>query len=186
VLKLAGDKCAANTKARAPRIAPLCGDIQRRKARDEGAGSLTIDVAVSFTDLAPGQVLLDSRDTAGRGYALRTTEAGALRFEMCDGWQAASWDCDTGLLHTNTLHHVVVVVDGRAKLICFLVDGLLNDGGSQRQFGFGRFSPTFKDISGGRDLRVAPDLHGELRHLRVYDRALRTSEAVGNFRALPR
>ena len=183
VLKLQGEQCAANARARAPRIAPLCGDIQRRKSRDAAAGSFTIDLAVRFDDLAPGQVLLDSRDGAGRGYVLRTSEGGAVRFEMSDGWQGAYWDCDAGLLKSNTLHHIVVVVDGRAKVICFVVDGALNDGGAQRQFGFGRFNPTLKDVSGGRELRVAPALHGELRHVRLYNRALRTSEAVGNFRA---
>jgi len=64
------------------------------------------------------------------------------------------------------------------------VDGVLNDGGAQRPFGFGRFNPTFKDISGGRELQIVPDLRGELGHLRLYDRALRSSEAVGNFHAL--
>jgi hypothetical protein len=66
------------------------------------------------------------------------------------------------------------------------VNGVLNDGGAQRPFGFGRFSPNLKDVSGGRELRIAPELHGELRHVRIYNRALRTSEAVGNFRALAR
>jgi len=183
VLNLRADQCAANSKARAPRIAPLCGDIQRRTPREAGAGSLTIDLAVRFADLAPGQVLLDSRDAAGRGYCLRTCEGGAVRFEMSDGWQAAYWDCDAGLLKPDTLHHIVVVVDGHAKVICFVVDGVLNDGGAQRQFGFGRFNPTLKDVSGGRELRIAPALHGELWHVRLYNRALRTSEAVGNFRA---
>ncbi len=105
---------------------------------------------------------------------------------MSDGWQAAYWDCDAGLLQTNTLHHVVVTVDGQAKVICFVVDGVLNDGGAGRPFGFGRFNPTFKDVSGSRDAQIAPALHGELRHVRLYNRALRTSEAVGNFRALAR
>ena len=36
----------------------------------------------------------------------------------------------------------------------------------------------------GRELWVAPAMHGEVQHLRLYDRALRTSEAVGNFHAL--
>ena len=111
-------------------------------------------------------------------------EGGVLRFEMSDGWQGAYWDCDAGLLQTNHLHHIVVVVDGRAKAITFVVDGILNDGGAERQFGFGRFNPTIKDVSGGRDVRIAPMLRGELRHVRLYNRALRISEAVGNHRAL--
>ena len=78
----------------------------------------------------------------------------------------------------------MLILDGHAKAICFVVDGALNDGGAQRPFGFGRFNPTFKDISGGRDLQIAPDLHGELKHLRLYNRALRTSEAIANYHAL--
>jgi hypothetical protein len=184
-LDLQGEKCAAHTTARAPRIPPLCGDIQRRKSHDAGAGSLTIDLAVRFTDLAPGQVLLDSRDIAGRGYCLTTTANRTVRFEMSDGWQAAYWDCDSGLLKSNALHRIVLILDGHAKAICFVVDGALNDGGAERPFGFGRFSPIFKDVNGDRELRVAGDLHGELKHLRLYNRPLRTSEAIGNFQALP-
>jgi hypothetical protein len=186
VLNLSGGQCAAHTTARAPKLAPLSGDLEGRKAPTDSAGGFSIDLAVRFTDLTPGQVLLDSRDAAGRGYLLRTIDSGTVRLELSDGWQGAFWDCDAGRLKTNTLHHLVAVVDGRAKVICFVTDGVLNDGGAQRPFGFGRFSPILKDISGTRDLRIASDLHGELQHARIYNRALRTSEAVGNFQALPR
>jgi hypothetical protein len=185
-LELAGEKCAAGLTVPAPRIPPLCGDLQRRKAQLDTAGSLTIDIAVEFKRLAPGQIILDSRDDAGRGYVLRTGERSNVRFEMNDGWQAASWDSDAGLLKRSSLHHIVVIVDGPAKAISFVVDGLLNDGGAERPFGFGRFNPTFKDISGGRELKLAPALHGKLKHLRLYNRALRTTEAIGNFRAFVR
>lgn len=183
-LNLSGAQCAAKAAARAPRVAPLGGDIQRRKSRDDTAGSLTLDVAVQFADLAPGQVLLDSRDEASRGYVLRTGERGTVRFEMSDGWQAAYWDSDAGLLKTNTTHHIAAIVDGQAKVISFVIDGALCDGGAEKQFGFGRFSPAMKDISGGRNLQLAPQLHGELKHARLYTRALRTSEAIGNSDAL--
>jgi hypothetical protein len=106
--------------------------------------------------------------------------------ELSDGWQGAFWDTDAGLLQTNSLHHLVVIVDGRAKVICFVTDGVLNDGGTQRPFGFGRFSPILNDASGGRELHIAPELHGEPEHVRFCNRALRTSEAVGNFHALAR
>ncbi len=180
-LNLAGAQCAATTTARTPRLEPLCGDIQRRKSRDDNAGGLTLDVAVQFSDLMPGQVILDSRDGAGRGYVLKTGERATVRLEMSDGWQATFWDSDAGLLKTNALHHIVATVDGRSKVICFVIDGVLGDGGAERQFGYGRFNPTFKEISGSRKLQLAPQLHGELKHVRLYSRALRTSEAVGNF-----
>jgi len=184
VLSLSGDECAPQAVAGAPRLPPVGGQIQQRKARaGEGAG-LSIEVAIRFADLAPGQRILDSRDDAGRGYVLRTTERQTVRFEMCDGWQAVFWDCDPGLLKTNTLQHIVAIVDGRARVICFVVDGRLCDGGAERQFGFGRFNANFKDISGSRVLQLAPNLRGQLQHVRLYDRAVRVSEAVANFHAL--
>lgn len=182
-LDLPAERCVPNSTAGAPRIAPLIGQMRRRSPHSDTAGGLTIELTVRFRDLAPGQVLLDSRDGAGAGYALRTTDRGTLRFEMNDGWQAAHWDCDAGVLKTNTLQHVAVIVDGRPNVICFVVDGELCDGGRERPFGFGRFNPTFKDVSGGRTLRIAPSLHGELQHLRLYTRALRVSEVIGNQRA---
>jgi hypothetical protein len=185
-LELAGEKRAAHSTVPAPRIPPLCGDLQRRKAQLDTAGSLTIELAVEFKRLTPGQIILDSRDDAGRGYVLRTAERGNVRFEMNDGWQAASWNSDAGLLKRGSLHHIVVIVDGAAKAICFVVDGVLNDGGEERPFGFGRFNPTFKDISGGRELKLAPALRGKLKHVRLYNRAILTTEAIGNFRALTR
>ena len=186
VLNLSGKQCAREATARAPKLMPLSGKMQAEKRRAGGAEGFTLEAALQFTDLGPGQIIVDSRDPAGLGYVLRMSDRQTLRFEMCDGWQAAAWECDADLLKTNTLHHVAVIVDGRAKVICFVVDGVLCDGGAQRQFGFGRFSPNFKDPSGGRTLQLARDLHGELRLLRVYNRALRTSEAVGNFHALAR
>jgi len=179
-----GKKHPPLAKVKAPHIAPLCGEFQRRKTQDDSAGNFTIDVAVKFADLTPDQTILDTRDTAGRGYLLRTGERGMIRFEMSDGWQSAYWDSDAGLLDTNTLHHIVTIVDGRPEVICFVVDGVLCDGGAERLFGFGRFNPTFKDISGRRKLPAPTSLHGELKHLRIYDRAIHISEAVGNFHAL--
>jgi hypothetical protein len=186
VLNLTGARCARQTTARAPRFLPLCADAQAEKRLPAGNKGFTVEVVVRFADLAPGQILLDSRDAAGRGYVLKTGDRQTVRFEMCDGWQSAFWDCDAGLLQTGKVHHVMVGIDARAKVMTFVMDGVLCDGGAQRQFGFGRFHPNLKDVSGERTLQVAPDLHGELLHVRLYNRALRTSEAVGNFRAMQR
>ncbi|NLT77703.1 MAG: hypothetical protein GXX98_14365, partial [Planctomycetes bacterium] len=34
-------------------------------------------------------------------------------------------------------------------------------------------------------LQIAPEFGGRIRHLRTYNRSLRTSESVGNYRAGP-
>ena len=72
-------------------------------------------------------------------------------------------------------------MDGGPKIITCIVNGVLGDGGEERQFGWGRFSPTLRTPAGAATLQIAPTVHA----LRLYRRALRTSEAVGNFRAGP-
>ena len=59
------------------------------------------------------------------------------------------------------------------------MNGVLGDGGDERQFGWGRFSPTLRAPNGADTVRFSP----AVRSLRLYSRPLSTSEAVGNFRA---
>jgi hypothetical protein len=138
---------------------------------------------IRFHSLAAGQVLLDNRTASGQGFCLQTTARGTLDLVLNDGRTENRWDCDPGLLQAGMLHHVVIVVDGGPKVITFVVDGTLCDGGEVRQFGWGRFSPHLRGVTGARTLRIAPSLEGELERVRVYGRALRMSEAIGNYRA---
>ncbi|HUU60364.1 MAG TPA: hypothetical protein VMZ50_12525, partial [Phycisphaerae bacterium] len=80
-------------------------------------------------------------------------------------------------------HHAAVIVDGGPKIISFVVDGRFCDGGEWRQFGWGRFSPDLRGAGGSDTLRIGPALRGEIKALRIYNRPLRTSEAVANFKA---
>jgi hypothetical protein len=142
-------------------------------------GGFSLDLWLKFDALAAGQILLDSRAETGAGICVRTTEAGTIEVLLHDGRQQATWDSDRGLLQAGRLQHVVITVDGGPKIITFVVDGILCDGGDQRQFGWGRFSPTLRAPNGSSVLTMG----GGVQSLRLYQRALRTSEAVGNFQA---
>lgn len=144
-------------------------------------GGLSLDCWIVLADLSPGQVLLDSRDESGRGLALTTGEKGVLRIEASDAQTRAAWESDPGLLTAGRRHHVVVTLDAGPKIIMFLVDGQLCDGGSTRQFGWGRYDADLGDVSGTGKYRMA----ASVRHFRLYDRPLRTSEAVSNYHAGP-
>ena len=136
--------------------------------------------------LDAGQDILDSRDAAGKGLLLATSAAGTLEITLDDGRSRSSWDCNRGAVQAGKAHHVVVTVDGGPKIITFVVDGVLCDGGDQRQFGWGRFSPNLRAPNPDArqpTLRIAPKMSGCVQSLRFYSRALRTSEAVGNWRA---
>jgi hypothetical protein len=187
--KIATDKLLVNLANRAA-IKPeapmphLPDFVIRDNARaDYGArdvrGGFSLDLWLKLDSLAPGQILLDSRTETGKGIAVATAASDAIEITLCDGRQTTAWHSDPGTIRVGGLQHVVITVDGGPKIITFVVDGVLCDGGDSRQFGWGRFSPTLRAPNGAPTLRISNAVYS----LRLYGRALRTSEAVGNYRA---
>jgi hypothetical protein len=142
-------------------------------------GGAAIDLWLKLDDLSAGQSLIDTRDADGQGITLRTIEQGAVRIELSDGQAKTAWDSDKGWLEAGRRHHIVAIVDAGPKIITFVVDGQLCDGGADRQFGWGRYLEPLRDVSGSAELRVATSVE----IVRVYGRYLRTSEAVAGFHA---
>jgi hypothetical protein len=185
VLNLPKQDLAAPLKTALPRLPDfLKRDAQRA---DYGTKDLrqgfSIDLWLRLDALDGGQVLLDNRTPEGKGFCVQTTAGGALEIVLNDGRTENRWDCDAGELHAGADQHVVIIVDGGPKLILFVVDGVLNDGGNARQFGWGRFNPHYRGPNGADVLQVGGSLKGQILALRVYNRALRVSEAVRNYRA---
>lgn len=166
---------------------------------DEGGG-FVLEFWINFESLDAGQTLLEARDEAGNGFSVTTTSRGTIQLGMRGpfgpppfddyrkaisdyGLTEASWDCDPGALATGQWHHVAIVVDGGPKIISFIVDGVLHDGGEIRQFGWARFPKELRTVSFGQPIEVAPRVDGEIRDFRLHDRALRTTEVIGNYRA---
>lgn len=138
-----------------------------------------LDLWLRLADLSPGQALLEGRAYDGSGIALLTTTEETLELVLNDGRTENRWSCDYELLAPGRTQHVVVSVDGGPKIITFVVDGKLCDGGADRQFGWGRFSPHLRTPRGTGTLQPGP----AVQSLRLYGRYLRTSEAIGNHRA---
>jgi len=184
VLDLPGKDGAMPSTAKAPAFPPF---LTRSRRSDYGAedmrAGVSLDFWVRFQSLAPGQGIVDNRTPEGKGFVVRTAEGGAIEIVMNDGRTENRWASDPGMLATGKAHHVAIIVDGGPKIISFVIDGKFCDGGDHRQFGWGRFSPNFRSLEGDAYLRIAEKLNGELRRLRIYNRYLRTSEAIGNFRA---
>jgi len=167
---------------------PLPEFTARDEARaDYGTKDLrqgfSLDLWVRFDSLALGQLLLDNRSEEGHGFWLQTTRWGTVELGLNDGRTDNRWACDPGLLRVGAPHHIVAIVDGGPKIVSFVIDGMLNDGGASRQYGWGRYSPHMRTPQGAGTLRIAPNLAGQVLALRIYGRYLRTSEAVGNYRA---
>lgn len=127
-------------------------------------------------------VLLDSRTANGKGFCLKVTGDRTLEILLCDGRTENHWRSDRGRLPAGTTHHVVVTVDSGPCIVTFVIDGILCDGGTNRSFGWGRFSPNLRDVNGEESLRLT-DIPGVIRVLRLYGEPLSTTEATGNCRA---
>lgn len=173
ILGLEGEPIEPQTRSM-PRLPELDG------------GGFTIDMQIRLDELGAGQVILDSRDAAGRGLLVDTTDAGTIRITMDDGSSRAFWDSDPGALRAGQTHHVGIVVDAGPRIIMFVVDGQLCDGGTRRQYGWGRFVDRLRDTNGAPEAKIAHGLKGRLRALRLYDRPLRTSELVASHHATTR
>ncbi len=171
--------------------------------RDERAG-FTVETWLQLETLDAGQILLDNRADNGQGWCLQTTAHGTVEILLNDGRTENRWDSDRDMLQAGKRHHLAVIVDGGPKLITFIVDGVVCDGGEYRQFGWGRFNPHLRhvnstsnnpvtapgsqggeEIAGGsaaadmQTLRIDP----AIQQLRIYNRYLRTSEVIGNYKA---
>lgn len=155
----------------------------------------------------PGDILIDSRNpalntTAGvaivvsdqRGLVLSLSDGQTLVELETDGTCTAALDfaSDPEKQYTQP-HYVGFVVDAGPRIVRVLVDGVLCDGGAPSSMprplgtpaghGFTFFDPLDGDsIRGGEDMRLTPSYGGEMVELQLYERALLTSELVGNYR----
>jgi hypothetical protein len=149
----------------------------RSKNMEKG---FTIDLEVSLRDLAAGQILVDARHVSEKGWYLRTTDKKTIEIVLNDGRTQSVWSCDEGMLKEGKAHRVSVIIDGGPRVITFVVDGILNDGGDTRQFGWGRFNPYHQTVSGAKEIQIGSAIHGAVKTMRIYNRALKTSEVIGN------
>lgn len=181
LLELPAAESAIPAEAALPKLPEfLARDGQRADygTKDLRAG-FTVEAWLEFADCSAGQTILDTRTANGQGLALQTTARGTVEIVLNDGRTENRWDCDPSLLTPGRRHHLVAIVDGGPKLVLFVVDGVLCDGGEFRQFGWGRFSPNLRHANGTGKARIG----GMVRSLRLYGRALRVSEAIANSRA---
>ncbi len=145
--------------AKAPVTLPF---YQRSHRADNGKEDLnagfSLDLWVRFDALKPDQRLVDTRTADGRCYALRTTGDRSLEIILSDGRTENRWASDPDSLAVNRRQHIVVTVDGGPRIITFVIDGVLTDGGNTRQFGWGRFSPNLKTAAGAPHRQSIPGL----------------------------
>jgi hypothetical protein len=144
------------------------------------SSGFTVELSLTIDQFTPGQVLLDNRKENGAGWYLSVGPQGSLSISLNDGEHHSTWDSDPGCFKSGRRHHVAFVVDRGPRIITVIVDGVLCDGGTTRQFGWSRFAAEMGDFSGAKYLQLDPE-HVTLHRLRLYDRYLRTAEVVQNY-----
>jgi hypothetical protein len=173
-----------------PAIAPL-PELPRFCARDSrradyGTSDLragfSIELTFSLDAIEAGERLISNREAPGRGFSVEVVEGDTLSLTLHDGRTECHWAADPGLLRPATEHHAVAIVDGGPKLILWVVDGRLLDGGDARQFGWGRYNPHWRGPAGGDELRIGSQQGAAVAEVRLFGRALRVSEAIACYR----
>ncbi|MFF0341605.1 exo-alpha-sialidase [Kribbella sp. NPDC004875] len=145
---------------------------------EDARAGFTIDlwIAAGSTD----RVLAEQRDSAGRGWTLRQVDHDRVHLTLNDGRRENGWTSDPGTIVAGRRTHFVAIVDGGPKIVMFVADGRLQDGGTSRPYGWGRFDPDLRDVTTTEPVRLDPDM---VEQLRMYGRPLRVSEAVAAFHA---
>lgn len=154
----------------------------RMDTTEEGDG-FTLDMTLQFDHVQPGHVLFDARDNSGRGLCITTTGFRQLEVSISTGERVATWTTDPGLLTLAGPHRVMAIVDNGPNIITWLVDGKLCDGGESRQYGWTRYDRYLGQIRISETAKVSPT---NVKELRFFGRALRTSEAVALQKAVKR
>ena len=146
----------------------------------KAGGGFTVDMWTRKNSMNPGQIILDTRNADNKGIAIRYTDDEEVNIALSDGTRTASWSSDPGTVSADKSHHVAIIIDGGPKIISFVIDGILCDGGSHRQYGWSRFDPDLDDVNTAEYLKITDS---SLLSIKIYNRYLRTSEAISNYHA---
>jgi len=168
---------------------PLEGALEvPESAAASYAKGFTIDFRLKLANLAPGQLILSSKDKQGKLVELKTGEFGAIEITLSDGEYTDSWSSDPGLVKASGVEHsIAVTVDHGPRIIQFMIDGTLSNGRDLRQFGWGRYTADMKDfqfhtIETQHMAGESVNITSKITNLSLYNRSLLNTELIGNHR----
>lgn len=160
-----------------PKVSPLI----RQDIHAGNNAQLTTGAGYTFDlwlDCPKDEVLLDLPDTAGCRIKAVARPDGAVQVSIYDLRECSLIESRPGLLNKER-QHVCIVLDGASRVVTFIANGRLDDGGPDRVFGWGVLSRSVTGLKGECRGSLGP----AVRQFRFYERALTTTECIGNYRA---
>ncbi len=147
----------------------------------------TFDFKIDLTDLQPGQVLFVVNTSDNNKIVVQTGNDGSVEMVIKNNEVAETWNSDPGLIKAGEEQCIAISVDNGPKIIQFIVDGTVCNGGDFKQFGWKRFKTELENISLSEietgDLCRQQIMHtNTLKSLSIYNRPLMNTEIIGNHR----
>jgi hypothetical protein len=155
-------------------------------------GGFSVELWFTINKQEAGQELLSTMGNTHKGIRVILSDNKGIGIQINDGelrennLKGQTFFSDANTLEQGNPHHVVFTIDGAAKIASIIVDGILSDGSIDEQpYGWGRLHPHLKDLNNVSRCTLNPSFDGKIRHMRVYERYLTTSEAIANYLAGP-
>jgi len=154
-------------------------------------GGFSIEFFVTINRFEPRQVIFNTLGPKHKGIQVSLSCNNAIEILIDDGevreddiFEHRRFVSDHNTIMEGKLQHIVFIIDGAAKISSILVDGVLSDGGVEtRPYGWGRVYPYLTDLNDTYICTFNEKFNGTIHAMRVYDRPLRTSEAIANYNA---
>lgn len=154
-------------------------------------GGFTIELWVTINKTKPDQKLLGTIGPKHKGIQVSLQKNNTIEIKINDGVvretglnEKGTFVSDQNTIIEGQVHHILFTIDGAAKIGTILIDGILCDGDTEtRDYGWGRVYPYLNDLNDTNICVLDDGFDGIIHHMRVYNRALRTSEAIANYNA---
>ena len=153
-------------------------------------GGFSLELWLEANSLEGGQEILSTLGTTHKGIRVLLSEEKSIGIQLNDGelrenkLKGQTFYSDPGTLEAGQRHHVVFIVDGAAKIVSVIVDGVLSDGDLDLSpYGWGRLYPHLGELNGSPVCDLNLGFDGKIHHIRLYNRYLTSSEAIANYRA---
>lgn len=142
---------------------------------DDTAAGFTVELALRAEVFTTPGIVCSTRQPDGAGWSVTVESGRRLRLTASDGRLETSWTSDPV---SDGDHHFCFIVDGGARLILSVVDGVLQDGGVTRKYGWGRLDRELRSAAGQPSPVEDSSAHGMAGPWRIHSRALLVNEAA--------